>query len=103
VQLTATARELSGAALVQEAGADDPATMQTVFGDGAGIGDAARDAAFTDDGSYLVVSADVTIAKTETLLNDPVNGAATCATSRAPSSVPGDGHQRRWLSLSPPR
>jgi uncharacterized repeat protein (TIGR01451 family) len=84
VELVATARELGGAALVQDAGADDPATMQTVFGDGDGDGsDVARDAAFSDDGSYLVVSADVTIAKTETLISDPVNGAVT------PRHIPG--------------
>ncbi len=83
VQLTATARELGGAALAEDVGADDPATVQTVFGDGAGVGDAARDAAFTDDGAYLVVAADVTITKTETLISDPINGGSS------PRHIPG--------------
>ena len=83
VQLTATARELGGAALVEDVGADNPATVQTVFADGASVNDAARNAAFTDDGAYLVVSADVTITKTETLISDPINGAVN------PRHIPG--------------
>jgi len=79
VTLTATARETTangGAALVEEPNPEDPATMETVFGDGAGDTDAANAADFSDSGAYQVESADVTIAKTETLISDPVNGAA---------------------------
>lgn len=79
VQLTATAHELGGAAVVEDAGVDNPATVQTVFGDGAGPGDAVQDGMITDDGAYLVVSADVTITKTETLISDPINGAGAGA------------------------
>jgi len=76
VTLTATARETTangGGVLVQEAGADVTATMQTVFADGAGDTDVVRDRAFSDSGAFLVASADVTIAKTETLISDPIN------------------------------
>lgn len=86
VTLTARARETAGnggGALVQEAGADVAATMQTVFGDGAGDTDIARDASFSDSGAFLVASADVTIAKTETLISDPINGVTT------PRHIPG--------------
>lgn len=83
VQLTATAHEVGGGVVTQDAGADNPATMQTVFADGAGPGDSARDGAITDDGAYIVVSADVTITKTETLISDPINGATN------PKHIPG--------------
>lgn len=79
VTLTATARETTangGGALAEAANPEDPATMETVFGDGAGDTDAANAADFSDSGAYQVESADVTIAKTETLISDPVNGAA---------------------------
>jgi uncharacterized repeat protein (TIGR01451 family) len=86
VRLLATARENSidgGGALSQEAGLDVAATMQTVFADGAGVDDALRDAAFSEDGAYLVQSADVTITKTETLISDPINGVSN------PRHIPG--------------
>jgi len=75
VTLTATAQELGGGALSEEAGADVVGSMQTVFadGDGASAAEVARDAAHSDAASYQVQSADVTIAKTETLISDPIN------------------------------
>jgi len=78
VTLTATAREtgVGGAALTEQANPENPAVMETVFADGAGDTDAVQDAAFSESGAFLVESADVTIAKTETLISDPVNGAA---------------------------
>jgi len=86
VTLTATARETSangGGALVQEAGLDVTGTMQTVFADGLGDTDLLHDAAFSDSGAFLVASADVTIAKTETLISDPINLAVN------PRHIPG--------------
>jgi len=76
VTLTATAREtgVGGAALVQQANPENPAAMETVFADGAGVTDALRDAAFSASGAFIVSGADVTITKTETLISDPVNG-----------------------------
>lgn len=78
VTLTATAREtgVGGAVLTEEPNPENPAVMETVFADGAGDTDALQDGAFSDSGAFLVESADVTIAKTETLISDPINGAA---------------------------
>jgi uncharacterized repeat protein (TIGR01451 family) len=80
VQLTATAHNPGGGGVItEEGGAESAATMETVFGDGAGSGDVAEDGTISDDGAYLVVSADVTITKTETLISDPINGAGPAA------------------------
>ncbi len=83
VTLTATATELGGAALSQSAGLDVAATVQTVFADGAGDTDAARDAAFSDSSGFLVQGATVTVTKTETIIDDPVNLAVN------PRHIPG--------------
>ncbi len=78
VTLTVTARVpgVGGGALSEEANPENPLAMETVFGDGAGDTDGVQDAAFSDSGAYLVQSADLTITKTETLISDPINGAA---------------------------
>lgn len=83
VTLTVTATELGGAALSQSAGADVAATVQTVFADGAGDTDAARDAAFSDSSGFLVQGATVSVTKTEALISDPINGATN------PKHIPG--------------
>jgi len=86
VTMTATGRETTangGGALTQDAGADVAATMQTVFADGAGTTDAARDAAFSATGAFRVLGANVTVAKTETIISDPVNGTTN------PKHIPG--------------
>src|SRR5262245_4420776 len=83
VTLTATATELGGAALSQSAGADVAGTVQTVFADGAGDTDAARDAAFSDSSGFLVQGATVSVTKTEALLSDPINGGTN------PKHIPG--------------
>src|SRR5262245_42226343 len=77
VAMTATARETTangGGAITASAGADGVLTMETVFADGAGPFDAARDAAMSDDGAFRVLGANVTVTKTETLIDDPING-----------------------------
>jgi uncharacterized repeat protein (TIGR01451 family) len=78
VTLTVTAREpgAGGGAITEEANPESPLAMETVFGDGTGDTDGNQDGAFSDSGAYLVQSADVTITKTETLISDPINGAA---------------------------
>jgi len=84
--MTATAHETTangGGALTQSAGADVAATVQTVFGDAAGATDAARDAAFSATGAFKVQSANVTVAKTETIISDPINGTTN------PKHIPG--------------
>jgi len=84
--MTATAHETTangGGALTQNAGADVAATVQTVFADGAGATDAARDAAFSATGAFLVQGANVTVSKTETVISDPINNTTN------PKHIPG--------------
>ena len=77
--LTATARAGGGggslgAALTETAGADTPGAVDIVFADGAGDPpDAARDASYSDTDAYRVLSSQLTIAKTSTLIRDPFN------------------------------
>jgi hypothetical protein len=87
LSLTATGREGGGAgslgaALVQTAGANT-AGEDTVFGDGAGTDDAARDAAFSARDDYTVAAAALTVAKTSTVVSDPFNGTTN------PKLIPG--------------
>jgi uncharacterized repeat protein (TIGR01451 family) len=81
--MTATAHDLGGGVVTQDAGADVAATVQTVFADGAGDTDAARDAAFSDTGAFQVQGANVSVVKTETIISDPINGVAN------PKHIPG--------------
>lgn len=87
VTLTATGREAGaagslGAALVQTTGANT-AGMDTVFADGAGASDAARDAAFSASHDYTVFTASLSVLKTSTIISDPVNGTTN------PKLIPG--------------
>lgn len=63
--------------------ADNPATVQIVFGDGAGAGDPANDGAHSDTDAYRVGAAQITVSKTSQVLSDPVNGASN------PKAIPG--------------
>ncbi|RHW16333.1 DUF11 domain-containing protein [Sphingomonas gilva] len=87
VSLTATAREggtatSQGAAISQTSGANTSG-KDTVFTDGAGTDDAARDGAFSARDDYTVAAASLTVAKTSTVISDPVNGATD------PKMIPG--------------
>jgi uncharacterized repeat protein (TIGR01451 family) len=90
VTLTAQVAQ-SGAAGVQGADiltddsaiADDPATVQIVFGDAAGDTDAANDGAHSDTDAYIVGAAQITVSKTSAVLSDPINGGAN------PKAIPG--------------
>lgn len=78
VTLTATGREAGttgtqGAALTETVGANT-AGMDTVFADGAGVTDASRDAAFSDDDDYTVSAATLSLIKSSTIISDPLNG-----------------------------
>lgn len=78
VTLTATGRESGaagsqGAALVQTTGANT-AGIDTVFADGAGATDAARDAAFSAKDDYTVLAAALSVVKSSRIVSDPVNG-----------------------------
>ncbi len=87
VTLTATAKEggtagSQGAAVTQTTGANT-AAMDTVFADGAGATDAARDAAFSAKDDYTVLAANLTVTKTSTVISDPVNSTTN------PKAIPG--------------
>ena len=87
VTLTATGREggaatSQGAALTQTTGANT-AGMDTVFADGAGAGDAARNADFAAKDDYTVLAAALTISKLSTVISDPFNGTTN------PKAIPG--------------
>jgi hypothetical protein len=87
ITLTATGREggaagTQGVALVQTTGANT-AGVDTVFADTAGVTDAARDAAFSDDDDYTVSTAAVTATKSTTVISDPFNGTTN------PKMIPG--------------
>lgn len=87
VTLTATGREgagsgSQGAALTQTTGANT-AGIDTVYADGAGATDAARDAAFSAKDDYTVSAAALTIVKASTLISDPLNGTTN------PKAIPG--------------
>jgi hypothetical protein len=76
--LTATARAgggvgVLGGALTQTAGADTPDAVDIVFADGTGDTDGARDASHSDTDAYIVLSAQLTINKTSTVIRDPFN------------------------------
>ena len=83
VTLTATGREAGGtgtqgAALVQTTGANTGA-MDTVFGDGSGATDSARDAAFSARDDYTVSAATLSAIKSSRVISDPVNGVSANA------------------------
>jgi len=87
VTLTATGREggaagSMGAALVQTTTANT-ASMDTVFADGAGATDAARDAAFSAKNDYTVLAAALSAVKTDRVISDPLNGTTN------PKAIPG--------------
>jgi uncharacterized repeat protein (TIGR01451 family) len=87
IRLTATAREggtagSAGAAITATVGANT-AAMDTVFGDAASPGDAARNGSHSDDDDYTVSAAALTVAKTSTIVQDPLNGTTN------PKLIPG--------------
>jgi len=87
VRLIATGREAGGigtqgAALTQTVGANT-AGVDTVFADAAGVADAARDAAHSDDDDFTVVTATLNVTKTSRVVSDPVNLAVN------PKMIPG--------------
>ena len=85
VRLTAATavNNTPGTLATETTGAESPAVVDTVFGDGAGAGDAARDAAFGADDQYAVQSAALSIAKASTVISDPFNGTTN------PKAIPG--------------
>ena len=87
IRLTATAREggasgSQGAAITQTVGANT-AGVDTVFADAAGVADAARDGAHSDDDDYTVQTAALSVDKRSIIVSDPVNGTTN------PKLIPG--------------
>jgi uncharacterized repeat protein (TIGR01451 family) len=76
-----------GADATQTAGADTALVVDTVFGDTAGApnttGDLARDGSHSDDDEYDVVTAALTVIKSQSVISDPFNGAVN------PKAIPG--------------
>lgn len=76
-----------GADATQTAGADTPGVVDTVFGDTAGApnttGDLARDGSHSDDDQYNVVTAALTVIKSQTVISDPFNNLVN------PKAIPG--------------
>ncbi len=92
VTLTATAREggtaaSQGAALTETntgtTNEANPTFVDTVFADGAGVSDAARDAAYSATDDYTVLAALLTILKSSKVVTDPFNGTTN------PKAIPG--------------
>lgn len=88
IVLTATSAEsgavgTAGAATTETTGADNPAAVDTVWADGAGFNDAARDGKFSSRDQYTVVAAVVTLAKQAIVISDPSNGTTN------PKAIPG--------------
>jgi len=65
---------------------DDPAVVQDIFADGSGETDGNQDGAHSDRGTYHVVSADLSLAKTSIVTEDPVHAAGGAA---EPHRIPG--------------
>jgi hypothetical protein len=65
--------------------ADDAATVQIVFADGAGSNDALHDGKFSSADAWKVVTANVTVSKDSIVVSDPVNG--TTNPKRIPGAV----------------
>lgn len=87
VILAATAREggasgSQGAALTETTTANTSG-MDTLFADGAGASDAARDGGFSAKDDYTVLAAALSIAKISRIVSDPFNGTTN------PKMIPG--------------
>lgn len=63
--------------------ADDPTTVEVVWGDAAGTDDAATDGQHSADAVYTVSSATLDVSKTQAVISDPFNGGVN------PKAIPG--------------
>ena len=63
--------------------ADDAATVQIVFADGAGTTDVLYDGMFSSADAWKIVTADLTVEKNSIVISDPVNGTTN------PKRIPG--------------
>lgn len=75
-----------GAVLTETAGADTPGSVDIVFADGQGsatASDASRDAKHSSQSDYVINGANLSIAKTSTVISDPFNAGVN------PKAIPG--------------
>lgn len=63
--------------------ADNAAYVDTVFGDGAGVTDAAGDGKFSAESRYIIQTATLAVIKTSRVVSDPFNGTTN------PKAIPG--------------
>jgi uncharacterized repeat protein (TIGR01451 family) len=63
--------------------ADNPGSVQNVFADQNGTDDSKHDGAYSDRGTYHIISPDLTASKTSCVINDPVNNTTN------PKRIPG--------------
>jgi len=85
VTLTATTQDAGTTNPTSETGdatAWNPATVQVVFGDSAGVSDAAEDGVHSDTGTFTVATSDLTVSKTQTVTADPFSASN-------PKAIPG--------------
>lgn len=76
----------SQGAVLAESGAETPAVVDTVFGDGQGTAtasDALRDAKYSAQCDYVIQAANLTITKSSIVISDPMNG------TTLPKAIPG--------------
>ena len=85
VDLLAEADGAAAAAAADAANPDNPSTVQTVLADGTGTTTDAADsnAKHSATSTYTISTADLSVAKTSAVLNDPINAAAN------PKRIPG--------------
>jgi len=88
LRLTAVAAQSGGVGVLgadstETAGADTPASVDTVFGDVAGVTDASRDGRHSAADEYFVTTATISVTKTSTVISDPFNGGSN------PKAIPG--------------
>jgi uncharacterized repeat protein (TIGR01451 family) len=88
LRLTAVAAQSGGVGALgadstETAGADTPASVDTVFGDVAGVTDASRDGRHSAADEYFVTTATISVTKTSTVISDPFNGVTN------PKAIPG--------------
>ena len=88
LDLTATTRDggstgVEGSVTSETTGADDPASVDVVFADGAGTADSANDGKHSDLDGYKCASASLTVTKSTLVISDPINGSSN------PKAIPG--------------
>lgn len=87
VTLTATGREGGGSgslgAALTETTTANTSGMDTLFADGAGVADAARDGSFSAKDDFTVLAAALSIGKISRIVSDPFNGTTN------PKMIPG--------------